>query len=34
MSEYRTYHRGQIVSIARQLGITEGIPGTDYNGFN
>lgn len=33
MLNHSTYHRGQIVSIARQLGITEGIPGTDYNGF-
>jgi len=33
MLNHSTYHRGQIVSIARQVGITEGIPGTDYNGF-
>ena len=33
MLNHSTYHRGQIVSIARQLGVTEGIPGTDYNGF-
>ena len=33
MLNHSTYHRGQIVTIARQLGITEGIPGTDYNGF-
>lgn len=34
MLNHSTYHRGQIVTIARQLEITEGIPGTDYNGFN
>ena len=34
MLNHSTYHRGQIVSIARQLGVTEGIPGTDYNGFS
>lgn len=33
MLNHSTYHRGQIVSIARQLGVTEGIPGTDYNFF-
>ena len=29
-----TFHRGQIVTMARNLGITEGIPPTDYNIFN
>ncbi len=29
-----TFHRGQIVTMARNLGITEGIPQTDYNIFN
>ena len=33
MLNHSTYHRGQIVTIARQLGITEDIPGTDYNFF-
>lgn len=33
MLNHSTYHRGQIVTIARQLGVTEGIPGTDYNAF-
>jgi len=33
MLNHSTYHRGQIVSITRRLGVTEGIPGTDYNGF-
>lgn len=30
---HSTYHRGQIVSIARNLGIVNHIPGTDYNIF-
>jgi uncharacterized damage-inducible protein DinB len=30
---HSTYHRGQIISIARSLGITDNIPGTDYNFF-
>lgn len=29
-----TFHRGQIVTMARCLGITEGIVNTDYNMFN
>jgi uncharacterized damage-inducible protein DinB len=29
-----TFHRGQIVTIARCVGITEGIVNTDYNIFN
>lgn len=28
-----TFHRGQIVTMARTLGITEGIVNTDYNMF-
>lgn len=31
---HSTYHRGQISSIARQLGVNKGIPATDYNIFN
>jgi uncharacterized damage-inducible protein DinB len=31
---HSSYHRGQIVTIARSLGITENIPTTDYNFFN
>lgn len=31
---HSTYHRGQIVTIARGLNITENIPATDYNFFN
>jgi len=26
-----TYHRGQIITMARSLGVTHGIPKTDYN---
>ena len=29
-----TFHRGQIVTIARAIGITNGIVNTDYNFFN
>jgi uncharacterized damage-inducible protein DinB len=29
-----TFHRGQIVTIARAIGMTEGIVNTDYNIFN
>ena len=29
-----SFHRGQIVTMARCLGITEGIVNTDYNMFN
>lgn len=29
-----TFHRGQLVTMARCLGITEHIPATDYNIFN
>ncbi|HRG57970.1 MAG TPA: DinB family protein [Bacteroidia bacterium] len=31
---HSTYHRGQIVTMARSLGISEGIVNTDYNIFN
>ena len=31
---HSTFHRGQIVTMARGLGITENIPSTDYNFFN
>ncbi len=31
---HSTYHRGQIVTIARMLGINDGIPATDYNIYN
>jgi uncharacterized damage-inducible protein DinB len=31
---HSTFHRGQIVTIARGLGITEGIVNTDYNFFH
>ena len=30
---HSSYHRGQIVTIARALGITVNIPNTDYNFF-
>ncbi len=26
---HSTYHRGQLITLARQLGITEGVPSTD-----
>lgn len=29
-----SFHRGQIVTIARQIGLTDGIPNTDYNIYN
>ena len=29
-----SFHRGQIITIARTLGITEGVVNTDYNIFN
>jgi uncharacterized damage-inducible protein DinB len=29
-----TYHRGQIITMARNLGCTANVPGTDYNWFN
>ncbi len=29
-----TFHRGQIITMARCLGIKNGIPNTDYNIFN
>jgi uncharacterized damage-inducible protein DinB len=29
-----SFHRGQIVTMARSIGITEGIVNTDYNIFN
>ncbi len=31
---HSSYHRGQIITMARSLGITEGVPNTDYNYFN
>lgn len=31
---HSTYHRGQIITMARTLGITEGVVNTDYNFFN
>lgn len=31
---HSTFHRGQIVTMARSLGITSGVPNTDYNIFN
>jgi uncharacterized damage-inducible protein DinB len=31
---HSTFHRGQIVTMARCLGINEGIPATDYNIYN
>lgn len=31
---HSTFHRGQIVTMARSLGITTGVPNTDYNIFN
>ncbi len=31
---HSTYHRGQIVTLARSIGVTDNIPETDYNFFN
>ena len=31
---HSTFHRGQIITMARAIGITEHIPGTDYNIYN
>jgi len=31
---HSTFHRGQIVTMARSLGVTSGVPNTDYNIFN
>jgi uncharacterized damage-inducible protein DinB len=31
---HSTFHRGQIVAMARILGVESGIPATDYNIFN
>ncbi|MBL7943864.1 MAG: DinB family protein [Flavobacteriales bacterium] len=31
---HSTYHRGQIVTMSRGLGVTDGIPALDYNIFN
>ncbi len=28
-----TFHRGQVVTIARSVGLTSGVPNTDYNIF-
>jgi uncharacterized damage-inducible protein DinB len=33
-NNHNTFHRGQIITIARQIGIIENIPNTDYNFFN
>lgn len=30
---HNTYHRGQIVTIARMLGVFENIPNTDYEAY-
>ena len=30
---HSTFHRGQVVTMLRALGVTEGIPGTDYQFF-
>jgi uncharacterized damage-inducible protein DinB len=31
---HSTYHRGQIITMARNVGISDNIPNTDYNIFN
>ena len=31
---HSTFHRGQIVTMSRAIGITDGIVNTDYNMFN
>lgn len=31
---HSSFHRGQLITIARTLGVTENIPNTDYNIFN
>jgi uncharacterized damage-inducible protein DinB len=31
---HSTYHRGQVITMARAVGITGGVPNTDYNIFN
>lgn len=31
---HSTYHRGQVITMARTIGITENVPNTDYNMFN
>jgi uncharacterized damage-inducible protein DinB len=31
---HSTYHRGQVITMARAVGIVEGVPNTDYNMFN
>lgn len=31
---HSTFHRGQLITMARVVGITENLPGTDYNFFN
>lgn len=31
---HNTYHRGQVITMARSLGITQGVVNTDYNIFN
>jgi uncharacterized damage-inducible protein DinB len=32
--DHGSFHRGQIVTMARSIGVTEGIVNTDYNIFN
>lgn len=31
---HSTFHRGQIITMARTLGVEDGVPATDYNIFN
>ncbi len=31
---HSTYHRGQVITMIRTLGVKENIPNTDYNMFN
>ncbi len=31
---HSSFHRGQLVTMARQLGIDKDIPNTDYNIYN
>lgn len=31
---HSTYHRGQIITMARAVGMGLGVPNTDYNIFN
>lgn len=34
VTNHSTFHRGQIITMMRSLGITDGIVNTDYNIFN